>query len=125
LAPTFWDLLTALQNMSGQTETQQKAVTSNITWMDLLIRTLKVEHFFMKIESTLSEDWRNGLVEHVITLLDTMFCQKDTMAKAQQKRRLGELTLKDCKYPDNFNMKIARIKLKFNNILRKEDMIAT
>ena len=47
------------------------------------------------------------------------------MAKAQQMQRLGDLTLKDCEDPDDFSLKIASLELEFNNLLSKEDKIAT
>ena len=54
------------------------------------------------LESTVSDDWPYGRVDLAMALLDEMFCSKDTMATAQQKQRLGELTLKDCKDPHGF-----------------------
>ena len=47
------------------------------------------------------------------------------MSKAGQRQRLGELMLKDFEDPDNFSMKSALLELEFNNVLTKEDMIAT
>ena len=47
------------------------------------------------------------------------------MVKAQQNKRLGELTLKDCKDLHGFGLKIASLELKFNNSLSEEDKMAT
>ena len=60
-----------------------------------------------------------------MALLDKKFCSKDTMAKAQQKQRLGELTLKDCEDPEDFSLKIVLLKLEFNNFLSKENKLVT
>ena len=46
------------------------------------------------------------------------------MARAEQNQRLGELTLKGGKDPDNFGTAIASLKMEYNNMLAKEDKIA-
>ena len=60
-----------------------------------------------------------------MALLDKTFHPKDTMSKADQRRRLGESTLKDGKDPDTFSMKIASLELEYNNVLTEEDNITT
>ena len=47
------------------------------------------------------------------------------MAKAQQKKRLVELTLEGCEDPHGFGLKILSLKLEFNNPLSEEDKMAT
>jgi hypothetical protein len=56
-----------------------------------------------------------------MALLDEMFRPTDTMAKAQQKKKLGELTMKDSEDPHGFGLKIASLELEFNNTLSDED----
>ena len=58
-------------------------------------------------------------------MLDKKFCPKDTMWKADQRQRLGELTLKEDEDPHDFNLKIAALELEYNNKLTEEDKIAT
>ena len=66
-----------------------------------------------------------GTVDLTIALLDEMFRPKDTMERIQQKKRLGESTLKDCEDPHGFGFKIASLELELNNSLNEEDKMAT
>ena len=65
-----------------------------------------------------------GRVHLAVALLDEMFHPKDTMAEAQQRQRLGELTLKDSEDPHSFGLKIASL-LEINNTLSNEDKMTT
>ena len=125
LGPKFKEALPASETASGQTAKQKEAVKHGITGMGVLIKTNKSEEIFVMIDSTVSEDWPWGHVDLTMALLDEMFWPKDTMAKAQQRKRLGELTMKDCEYPHGFGLNIASLELEFNNSLSKEDKLAT
>ena len=58
-------------------------------------------------------------------MLDKKFRPKDTMSKADQRQRLGELTLKEDKDPHDFSLKIAALKLEYNTKFTEEDKIVT
>ena len=95
LGPKFEELLLESEAVSGQTANQSEAVKHHITGMGILIKTHKSEDILVMLESTVSDDWPYGRVNLAMDLFDKMFCPKDTMAKALQTQRLGELTLKD------------------------------
>jgi hypothetical protein len=125
LGPKFKEALPESEHATSQRAKQKEAVKSNIPGMGILIKTNKSEDILVMLDSTVSNDWPWGRVDLAIALLDKMFRPKDKMAKAQQNQRLGELTLKDCKDPHGFGLKIASLELEFNNSLSKEDKIAT
>ena len=56
LGPKFAESLLALENVSGQTAKQKKAVRNNITGMGLLIMTNKSGDILVMIECTVSEN---------------------------------------------------------------------
>ena len=58
-------------------------------------------------------------------MLDKKFCPKDTMSKAGQRQRLGELTLREDEDPHDVSLQITLLKLEHNNKLTEEDKIAT
>ena len=125
LGPKFKDLLQESEDATSQTAKQKEVVKNNIEGMGVRIKTNKSEDILVLLDSTVSDDWPWGRVDLAIALLDEMCCPKDTMAKAQQKKRFGELMLKDCKDPHGFGLKNASLELKFNDSLSKEDKIAT
>jgi hypothetical protein len=125
LGLNFKDELPASEGASSQSKKEIEAVKNNITGMGLLIRAIKNASLLVKIEKTASEDWPNGRVDLVVAMLDKKFRPKDTMARAEQKLRLGELTLQDGEDPDDFSTKVATLEMEFNNVLEEDDKIAT
>ena len=88
LGPKFKDVLPESEDATSQTVKQKDAVKSNIGGMGVLIKTNKSEEILVLLDSTVSDDWPWGRVNLVIALLDKMFCPKDIMAKAQEKKKL-------------------------------------
>ena len=125
LGPKFKDLLPESKDETSQTAKQKEAVKRNIGGMGVLIKTNKSEEILVLLNSTVSDDWPWGRVDLAMALLDEMFRPTDTMAKAQQKKKLGELTMKDSEDPHGFGLKIASLELEFNNTLSDEDKMAT
>ena len=125
LGSKFKDVLPATEDATSQTVKQKEAVKSNIGGMGVLIKTNKSEEILVLLNSTVSDDWPWGRVDLAMALLDEMFRPTDTMAKAQQKKKLGELTMKDSEDPHGFGLKIASLELEFNNTLSDEDKMAT
>ena len=125
LGPKFKDLIPESEDVTSQTAKQKEGVKSNIGGMCVLIKTNKSEEILVLLNSTVSDDWPWGRVDLAMALLDEMFRPTDTMAKAQQKKKLGELTMKDCEDPHGFGLKITSLELKCNNSLSEEDKMAT
>ena len=123
--PKFKEALLASEATSGQNAKQKEALSHNITGMGVLIKTNKSDEMLVMIDSTVSEAWPFGRVDLVMELMDKKFCPKDSMSKADQRQRLGELALKEDEDPHNFSLKIAALELEYNNKLTEEDKVAT
>ena len=125
LGPNFKEALPESEAASRQTVEQKEAVKHNISGMGVLIKTNKSEEMLVMIDSTVSEAWPFGRVDLVMELMDKKFRPKDSMSKADQRQRLGELTLKEDEDPHDFSLKIAALELEYNNKLTEEDKVAT
>ena len=124
LGPNFKDELPASENASGQSTKEKNAVKDNITAMGCIRVAVKSAPLLVKIEGTVSEEWPYGRVDHAMEVLDKKFRPKDRMARAEQKQRIGELTLKVDEDPDNYNVAVATLELEYRNTLSEEDKIA-
>ena len=124
LGPNFKEALPESEAASRQTVEQKEAVKHSISIMGVLIKTNKSEEMLVMIDSTVSEAWPFGRVDLVMELMDKKFRPKDSISKADQRQRLGELTLKEDEDPHDFSSKIAALELEYNNKMTEEDKVA-